>query len=172
MQLIHEVSNNQLCFCRTMSRGRLQGYLSLNLHSLPVYIFNQRKNISNYMEQSSSWEADSHSANEEITHLLWNPKIHYRVHNSPSIPRGCITFRNKLFCHGGALVNPSPNHQAGESPLVGCPRLLILCIRSYSPYLEAIPSAPWERAMPRWPWTERWVCWEQDCDILETFPQF
>jgi hypothetical protein len=33
-----------------------------------------------------------------------------------------------------------PNPQAGGPPLVGCPRLLIQYIRSYSPYLEAVPS--------------------------------
>jgi hypothetical protein len=34
------------------------------------------------MEQSPSWEANSHSASQEIPLLLWSPKIHYRVHNS------------------------------------------------------------------------------------------
>jgi len=37
------------------------------------------------MEQSPSWEADSHLASQKIPHLLWNPKVHYRVHNSPSM---------------------------------------------------------------------------------------
>jgi hypothetical protein len=30
------------------------------------------------MESSPSWEATSRSANQEIPHLLWNLKDHYR----------------------------------------------------------------------------------------------
>jgi len=37
------------------------------------------------MAQNVSWEANSISACQEISCLLWNPKVHYRVHNI-SIP--------------------------------------------------------------------------------------
>jgi len=39
----------------------------------------------NTMEQGPSWEANSLSANQEISYLLWNLKIHYPVHNRPPL---------------------------------------------------------------------------------------
>jgi hypothetical protein len=35
------------------------------------------------MKQSPPWEANSHSASQEIPLLLLNPKVHHRVHKSP-----------------------------------------------------------------------------------------
>lgn len=34
------------------------------------------------MEQSSSWEAESHTANQDISRILWGPKVDYSVHMS------------------------------------------------------------------------------------------
>jgi hypothetical protein len=39
--------------------------------------------LTNSMEQSPSWEANSQWARWDVPRLLWNPTFHYRVHKSP-----------------------------------------------------------------------------------------
>ena len=58
-------------------------------------------------------------------------------------PEPLWTIRDMIRFYGEELLT-SPNPQAGEQPLVGCPRLLIQYIRSYP------PSATCGRAMLWW----------------------
>jgi hypothetical protein len=37
----------------------------------------------NYMEHSPSWAANRFADSQEIPCILWNPKVHYRIHKCP-----------------------------------------------------------------------------------------
>ena len=50
----------------------------------PPYILCLTYLVTYSMQHSPSWEAIRFSASQEIPHILWNPKVHYRIHKCPT----------------------------------------------------------------------------------------
>jgi len=82
------------------------------------------------MQWSPSWESNRFSVSQEIPRILWDPKLHHRIHKRNAV----WTFRNMMRFLQWGVVSTSPNTQAGGPPFVGCPRLLIRYIRGRPPY--------------------------------------
>ena len=49
-----------------------------------IWLFNTITYLLTYSLEKSSWEANRFSGSQEIPRILWNPKVHYRIHISPS----------------------------------------------------------------------------------------
>jgi hypothetical protein len=87
------------------------------------------QNLINSKEQSPSWEANNHSAQEHPPPHLWNSIVPYPVHNglslapilsqmNPSKSKAlCVAFRDKLFLTVRSCWPPRQIPQLEDHPL-------------------------------------------------------
>jgi hypothetical protein len=96
------------------------------------------------MEQRPSWEANSFSANQEIPCILWNPKVHYRIHKSPP-PVPILSQLNPVHAPTSHFPNihlniilPSTPGPPKWSPSLGSPHQNPVCSPNLFIYLKFV----------------------------------
>jgi len=102
------------------------------------------------MEQSPSWEANSHSANNEISRLSFNQKVHYCVHNSPPVApilsqmNPVHTFpRYFLKIHFNIILPTTSMPSAWSLPFRFLNQRIIKIYLSHSCYMARPSHPPW-----------------------------
>ena len=69
--------------------------------------------LSNYMKQSPSLEANTSSASQKIHCILWSPKVHYRIHKRPLPVLTPYHFSKNNF---NIILPYTPHNPSGLSP--------------------------------------------------------
>ena len=117
-------------------------FLNLTPNCLLTYLLTYL--LINCMEQSPSAEANRFSASQEIPRILWNPKVHYRIHKCPPsvpilshldpvIPLHPTTWRTVLILSSHLRLGLSSGLLPSVSPPNPCTRLSTPPYALYSP---------------------------------------
>jgi len=99
------------------------------------------------MGQSPSWQANSFSASQEISSLLWNSKVHYRVKMNPPLDRilsqmnpvhNLIPYSLKI--HFNIVFLPTSGSPKWSFP-VRFPDNNFVCISHHPPWVPHVPPS-------------------------------
>ena len=85
----------------------LPRFFSLYGFDTAIYFLYLTNYLTNYMEQSPFWETNRFSASQETVRILWNQKVHYRIHKSPPHLSLLIIFAATIHI-GRSFIHPQP----------------------------------------------------------------